>query len=117
MNISIIDDEQEALALLDTFLSKQGHTVTTYSNPLTALSSIRESSDVILLDVIMPQMNGLDLLPKLLEKLPNAKIIIMTSQSTLDKVLNAHRSGAVFYVMKPFNSLQELESKIIEVSK
>jgi len=117
MNISIVDDTEEVLILLDTFLSKKGHAVTTYSNPLSALSSIKESTEVVLLDVVMPQMNGLDLLPKLLEKLPNTKVIIMTSQSTLDKVLDAHRGGAVFYVMKPFNSLQELESKIIEVSK
>ena len=117
MNISIVDDAQEALTLLDTFLSKKGHSITTFSNPLTALSSIKESTDVVLLDVIMPQMNGLDLLSKLLEKFPKLKIIMMTSQSTLDKVLDAHRGGAVFYVMKPFNSLQELENKIIEVSK
>ena len=117
MNISIIDDTQEVLTLLDTFLSKKGHSVSTYINPISALSSIKSDTDVVLLDVIMPQMNGLELLPQLLKKFPTIKVIIMTSQSTLDKVLDAHRGGAVFYIMKPFNSLQSLESKIIEISK
>lgn len=117
MNIAIIDDEKEILSILDRFLSKKGNNIVTYENPVTALSSLKTNTDVVLLDVMMPQMNGLDLLPKLLEKYPGIKVIIMTAYSTLDKVLDAHRGGAVFYTMKPFDSLAKLEAKIIEVSK
>ena len=70
MKIAIIDDEQEILNILDKFLTKRGNSVITYSNPLTALSSMKGDIDVVLLDVMMPQMNGLDLLPKILEKNP-----------------------------------------------
>jgi len=117
MNIAIIDDEKEILYILEKFLSKNGNTVITYQNPLTALSSMRDNIDIVLLDVMMPQMNGLDLLPKLLEKYPDIKIIIMTAYSTLDKVLDAHRNGAIYYTMKPFDSLEKLETKIIEISQ
>ncbi|MEA2100761.1 MAG: response regulator [Campylobacterota bacterium] len=117
MKIAIIDDEKEILNILDKFLSKKDHAVTTYQNPVTALSSIKKDTDIVLLDVMMPQMNGLDLLPKLLEKYPKIKVIIMTAYSTLDKVLKAHRGGAVYYEMKPFKSLASLEAKIIEVSQ
>jgi len=116
MNIAVIDDEKEILNVLSKFLTKKGHSVTTYENPLVALSSIKSNTNVVLLDVMMPQINGLELLPKLLDKHPNLKVIIMTAYSTLDKVLDSHRGGAVFYIMKPFESLAKLESKILEVS-
>ena len=117
MNITIIDDEVEILSMLKKFLSKRGNNVTTYQNPVTALSSISNDTDVVLLDVMMPQMSGLELLPKLLQKHPNLKIIIMTAYSTLDKILEAQNAGAIFYTMKPFESLTKLEEKIIEVSQ
>ena len=115
MNIAIIDDDQEILSLLETFLSKKGNKVTTYSSPITALSSLRVETEIVLLDVVMPQMNGLDLLPKLLEKHSHLKVIIMTASSTLDKVLDSHRYGAVYYIMKPIQSLSKLEEKIAEL--
>ena len=117
MNITIIDDEKDVLDVLKKFLQKQNHTITTYENPLSALTGLKKDTDIVLLDVMMPQMNGLELLPKLLEKNPDIKVIIMTAYSTLDKVLDSHRGGAVYYIMKPFNSLRELEAKIVEVSK
>jgi len=96
MKIAIIDDEKEILDILDKFLTKKGNSVTTYQNPVTALSAVKGDTDIVLLDVMMPQMNGLDLLPKLLEKHPKIKVIIMTAYSTLDKVLDSHRYGAVY---------------------
>ena len=117
MNIAIIDDEVEVLNILEKFLLKKNYNVTTYQNPISALTGLKKGTDVVLLDVMMPQMNGLELLPKLLEKYPDLKVIIMTAYSTLDKVLDSHRGGAVYYIMKPFNSLSELEAKIVEVSK
>jgi DNA-binding NtrC family response regulator len=66
---------------------------------------------------MMPQMSGLDALPKLLEKNPKVKVLMMTAYSTLDKVLNAHRYGATDYIMKPFSSLDALNKKIEEVLK
>jgi len=117
MNMAIVDDEVEILSILEKFLTKKGNKVVTYQNPVTALSAIKNDTEIVLLDVMMPQMNGLDLLPKLIDKHPDIKVIIMTAYSTLDKVLNSHRKGAVYYIMKPFDSLAKLEEKIIEVSK
>jgi DNA-binding NtrC family response regulator len=116
--IVIIDDENDILSMLEKYLTRQcGYKVKTYNNPVTALSSVNQETDLVLLDVMMPQMNGLDLLPKLLEKNPDLKVIIMTAYSTLDKVLNAHRKGATNYIMKPFSSLNELEKKIDDMLK
>ena len=117
VKIAIVDDETEILNTLERFLKKSDYHITTYSNPITALSSISSDTNLVLLDVMMPQMNGLDLLPKLMEKNPNIKVVIMTAYSTLDKVLDAHRGGAVFYAMKPFESLRKLQEEIEKALK
>ncbi len=116
VNIAIVDDEKEIIEMLSRYLSRlPQYRVNTYQNPVVALDTIDRSIDIVLLDIMMPQMNGLDLLPKLQIKYPKIKVIMMTAYSTLDKVLDAHRSGAVHYVMKPFESLDNLERKIAEV--
>ena len=117
INVVIIDDEVEIASMIEKFLSKQSeYSVKTYNNPLTALSSISSDTDVVLLDIMMPQMNGLDVLVKLKEKYPNINVIMMTAYSTLDKVLDSHRQGAVHYPMKPFSSLSEITDKIQEIT-
>ncbi len=114
--IAIVDDEQEILSMLNRFLSRgKKYNITTFSNPITAVSTIDSSYDVVLMDIMMPQMNGLDALEKIMEKNPNQKVIMMTAYSTLDKVLKSHKEGATHYLMKPFDSLQALEDKIKEV--
>lgn len=115
-NVVIIDDESDILVMLERYLSRDNvYKVRTFNNPLTAISSLPKDTDLILLDIMMPQMNGLDALPKLLEINPSAKVLMMTAYSTLDKVLNAHRHGATDYIMKPFSSLDALGKKIKEV--
>ncbi|MGB5868278.1 MAG: response regulator [Arcobacteraceae bacterium] len=114
--IAIVDDENEILTMLQRFFSRnEKYTVTTYSNPVNALSHIDDKYDLVLMDIMMPQMNGLDALEQLMEKNPNQKVIMMTAFSTLDKVLKSHKHGATHYIMKPFESLQSVEKKINEV--
>ena len=117
-SIVIIDDEVEILDMLSRFLSRNPNfSVQTFSNPVSALSSINNNTkyDLVLLDIMMPQMNGLDVLEKLKEMNSDQKVIMMTAYSTLDKVLKSHKIGATNYVMKPFSSLDSLEKKVIEV--
>lgn len=116
IDVAIIDDEKNILEMLERFFKTQPNfRVRTFQNPLTALSAMEAKTQVILLDIMMPQINGLDLLPQLEAKYPKSKVIMMTAYSTLEKVLEAHRKGAVQYVMKPFDSLMDLQKKIIEV--
>ena len=116
IKVVIIDDEKEILDMIEKYLKREGkYVVQTYQNPLLALNTIDNSIDIILLDIMMPQMNGLDVLSELIKKNIKAKIIMMTAYSTLDKVLKSHREGATNYVMKPFESLKSLEEKILEV--
>lgn len=118
-SIAIIDDEVEILNVLDRFLSRNGeYTVTTYSNPIHALESVIAGKfDIVLLDIMMPQMNGLEFLERVINQNENQKIIMMTAYSTLDKVLKSHKKGATDFVMKPFESLQYLGNEIQRVLK
>ena len=114
--IAVVDDENEILSMIQRFLNRnEKYSVTTYINPVVAVDSIDSSYDIVLLDIMMPQMNGLDALEKLMTKNPNLKVIMMTAYSTLDKVLKSHKYGATHYLMKPFDSLQAIETKISEV--
>ena len=117
-SILVIDDEIEILDMLSRFLNRNPNfSVQTFSNPVSALSSINNNTkyDLVLLDIMMPQMNGLDVLEKLKEINSDQKVIMMTAYSTLDKVLKSHKIGATNYVMKPFSSLDSLEKKVVEV--
>lgn len=115
-NIAVVDDENDILSMIQKFLNRNDKfQVTTYSNPVVAVDSIDDKVDVVLLDIMMPQMNGIDALEKLVEKNPNQKVIMMTAYSTLDKVLKSHKQGATDYLMKPFDSLASIEKKIFEV--
>ena len=117
-SILVIDDEIEILDMLSRFLNRNPNfSVQTFSNPVSALSSINNNTkyDLVLLDIMMPQKNGLDVLEKLKEINSDQKVIMMTAYSTLDKVLKSHKIGATNYVMKPFSSLDSLEKKVIEV--
>ena len=116
-SILIIDDEPEILNLLSRFLGKNPNfSVSTFSNPISAISEVEKANfDLILLDIMMPQMNGLEVLEKIKSKKENQKVVMMTAYSTLDKVLKSHKEGATNYVMKPFSSLEALENKIVEV--
>ena len=117
--ILIIDDETEILNMLSRFLGKSGkYSVTTFANPVVAIDTLkRDKFDLVLLDIMMPQMNGLEALEKIMQINADQKVIMMTAYSTLDKVLKAHKEGATHYIMKPFDSLQALENKIVEVLK
>ncbi len=116
-SIAIVDDEKEILTMLDRFLNKtEKYKVTTFQNPLTAIDSLKNNKfDLVLLDIMMPQINGIEALEKMLEINPDQKVCMMTAYSTLDKVLKSHKEGATNYVMKPFSSLQALDTKLQEI--
>ncbi len=114
--IAIIDDEQDILDTLARFLSRsEKFEIETFVNPKSALDASKQGKfDVILLDIMMPQMNGLDFLEELKTTNPNQKVIMMTAYSTVDKVIQANKTGANDYVTKPFVSLRDVENKVLD---
>ncbi len=112
-NIAIVDDTKEIIEMLSKSLSRSDkYKVSTYTNPLTAIDNINSKIDVVFLDIVMPQMDGLEVLEKIVEKNPDIKVIMMTASSTLDRVLKAHKYGATHYIMKPFDSMDAILKKL-----
>jgi DNA-binding NtrC family response regulator len=117
IKIVIIDDEVQILNMLEIFFKRMdGYSVETFSSPISGLNYVLSNNvDVVLLDIMMPQMDGIQVLYKIKEKKPDVKVIMMTAYSTLDKVLQTHKQGADSYLMKPFESLATLQTKVKEV--
>ncbi len=114
IKLMIVDDEAQITSMLEKWFSKnKDFSVSTYNNPEIALSSFSNvKPDVVLLDIMMPQMDGIAVLEKIKSMDPGALVIMMTAYSTLDRVLSSHRQGADSYILKPFESLGAVEEKV-----
>ena len=114
IRLLIIDDEQSIGTMLEKALGRSKDIAITYiDNPITALSRFRKGEfDGVLLDIMMPQKDGLSVLEEIKNKDPECVVIMMTAYSTLDKVLQSHKVGADHYLLKPFESLADVEKKV-----
>lgn len=117
MRLMIVDDEKEIGMMLERALIRSGDIKVTYfDNPLNALSRFKKGEyDGVLLDIMMPQKDGISVLESIKEKDPECVVIMMTAYSTLDKVLQSHKVGADHYLLKPFDSLANVEKKVREL--
>ncbi len=101
--ILLVDDEPSMLEFLDIMLSRLGFTVLTASSGEKGLKVYREKSpNLILTDVKMPGMSGLDLMKKVHDLDPEVPIIAVTAYSSAEDALRAVREGAYDYISKPF---------------
>lgn len=100
--VAIIDDDRHVREMLELGLLREGFTVRTAADGVSALALVREwEPEVIILDVMMPQMDGLTALP-LLREITQAPIIMLTAKGeTADKIAGL-ASGADDYLVKPF---------------
>lgn len=101
--ILLVDDELSYLELLKSILQQEGYTnVITESNPLHVPAILKnEKIDLILLDIYMPQMNGLQLLEKITPEYPNIPVIIVTAVDDKEIALEAIKFGAYEFIIKP----------------
>lgn len=114
IKLMLVDDEPQITTMLEKWFTKtKEFSVSVYNNPEVALSSFSTSKpDVVLLDIMMPQMDGIAVLEKIKSIDQFAVVIMMTAYSTLDRVLSSHRQGADSYILKPFESLSDVEEKV-----
>lgn len=101
--ILIIDDEKNYLLILEALLEEEGYTVTALSDPAMALAYLDESEvDVVITDMKMPGMSGQDVLEHVRRNHPHIPVMIMTAFGTIDRAVEAMKSGAFDYITKPF---------------
>ena len=100
--ILIIDDEPNLRRSLALILQREGYSVTTAGNAKEAHQCLEAGPfDLVFLDLKMPEVSGLDLLPDISELYPNMPVLILTAHATLDSAIEAVRKGARDYLLKP----------------
>jgi two-component system NtrC family response regulator len=103
--ILVVDDEKNYLLVLSAVLEEEGYEVLTTVSGLEALE-IQKSSDLdlVLTDMKMPGMDGIELLEQIKTHDPELPVIMMTAHGTIDKAVEAMQKGAYSYILKPFDN-------------
>jgi CheY-like chemotaxis protein/anti-sigma regulatory factor (Ser/Thr protein kinase) len=109
--ILVVDDDRATRQVLRSVLTKANFTVMTANDGVAALEAMRHRRfDLLLLDVWMPRMNGLDLLERLRTRKTRPRVVVMTSDDAPETLLQAVRQQAFTYLHKPIASVELLQT-------
>lgn len=115
MTILIVDDERPLCDLLKMALEEKGYEVQVAHDAEQALSLLKTSTtDLVLSDIRMPGMNGMELLKAIKEIDITIPVILMTAYGTIESAVQAMRDGAYHYLLKPFDKLDTLELTVAQ---
>ncbi len=104
--ILLVDDEEMILDSLSAILSREGYDIDCATNGEAALAQLKKKSfDLVISDVRMPGMNGLELVERIKAFLPDQKILIITGYGSLDTAVKAQHRGVCDYLIKPIDVL------------
>ena len=110
--ILVVEDEKVQLESISGFLGKQGYEVLQSARPVDALAVARDQAvDIVLTDLKMPAMSGMELLEALKKMNPGIEVIIMTAYGSVESATEAMKLGAVDYITKPID-LRQLQLMI-----
>jgi DNA-binding NtrC family response regulator len=126
MKMMLVDDEERFLSTTKKLLSKKGYDVFTAISGAEALEKLRtQNVHVVILDVKMPGMDGIETLKAIKRKFPMVEVIMLTGHGTVESAVEGLKSGATDYLTKPtdvndliakaeeaFEKRQRLEEKI-----
>jgi DNA-binding NtrC family response regulator len=109
MHIIVVDDEKAQRDLLAGFIRKKGHTVSTAASGKEAIDkNITTGFDLAILDLKMPELDGIETIEKMKEIDPETYFVVLTGYGTVESAVRAMKRGAYDYLSKPVN-LDELE--------
>jgi CheY-like chemotaxis protein len=109
--ILVVDDNADSIKIMRTVLENRGYQVTAASNGAAALECLQtEPPDLVLLDVMMPEISGLDVLQRIKENATTARVpvILVTAKTHDEDLLSGYQYGADYYITKPFTAKQLL---------
>ena len=106
--VLVADDDRSIRTVLTHALGRSGYQVRSTGNAATLWRWVEDGEgDLVITDVVMPDENGLDLIPRIRRIRPDLRVVVMSAQSTLLTAVKAAQRGAFEYLPKPFD-LQEL---------
>ena len=115
--VLLVDDEEDFLATLAERLEARGLKVTTANNGENALASIEaEAFDLVVLDLAMPGLDGMETLKRIKARQPEAEIIMLSGQGSIRTSIEAMKLGACDFLQKPVD-IGELMNKISEAKE
>jgi nitrogen regulation protein NR(I) len=116
-HVLIVDDEVNIRRVLAAMLKREGYEATTAADGEQALAVLAKSPvDVVVTDLVMPRMGGMDLLKRVSADFPDVPVIVITAHGSVDSAVAALKAGAFDYITKPFEQ-EELKKVIAKASK
>jgi DNA-binding NtrC family response regulator len=117
LSILIVDDEEDILNVLKLILTKEGYQVDTALDGKQALQLFRKKSyDIVLTDLRMPEIDGMELLERIKEIRPETEVLIMTAYASVESAVLAMKKGAADYIVKPFLN-EDVKMRIARVAE
>ena len=112
LRVLVVDDERSMREFLEILLKREGYQVKSAQNGLKAIEIFEhEPFDVVLTDLKMPGMTGIELLERVKARRPETEVIVFTAYQTIETAIDAMQKGAFHYVSKPFKN-EELKLTI-----
>ena len=118
--ILVADDEKSIRLTIKQALSTQGYDVNVAVDGSTALEKLEESPvDLLLLDIQMPGMDGIEVLQRAMAQQPSLKVIMVSAHGSIDNAVDAMKLGAADYLQKPFtpSELRETVERVLNPSQ
>jgi two-component system, NtrC family, response regulator AtoC len=107
--ILIVDDDEGVRQILAEALKGAGHTVAMADSGERAVSAVREAPvDLVILDMVLPRVDGLEVLREITTLRPETAVIMITGYASVETAIRAMKMGAVDYIVKPFR-MEEVE--------
>src|SRR6266849_2596579 len=115
--VLVVDDEQSLRKVLAATLQREGYEVQVASDGEEAIAALdRDGADVVVTDLVMPRMDGLSLLRKVVARHPDVPVIVVTAHGKVDSAVEAMKAGAIDFVTKPFEHA-ELKAIIAKAAR
>ncbi len=113
--VLVIDDDPGLLELLEIYFSRQGYRVLGVRNGEDALGTLDDTQpDLIILDLVLPGMGGLDVLRRLKQVLPRTPVVMVSGHGQAPNIVESMRRGASDFLLKPFE-IEELDLALQKV--
>lgn len=120
-HVAVIDDDNEMRSMLEDYFRSQDYQVSAFSSAVEALEKLRpiDPPDVVVSDIRMPKMDGLEFTAKIKEKFPETCVVLITAFGSIETAVEAIRRGAYDYLIKPFKlaSLEVVVNRALSFQK
>ncbi|HLG18686.1 MAG TPA: sigma-54 dependent transcriptional regulator [Bdellovibrionota bacterium] len=105
--VAVIDDDTVLLSALERYLSQSGYSVLAFGDPRKAVASLESQEvDLVLTDVCMPDVSGIDLCREIKQRKPDIDVVVMTGAGSIAMAVDAMKAGAYDFLTKPFDSME-----------